>query len=120
MSWQEQSKVALIGVKNYPAHVQRFMDKKIHPYREFARAFIDDMVVLSKTATEHVHHLRKVFALFTEIGLSLSPAKSFLAYPSVQLLGHRVDGLGMPTTEERIAAIKNILFPKTLKRPSSA
>ena len=53
--------------------------------------------------------------MFKEIGLTLLLAKSFLSYLSVQLLGYRVDGLGMSTTEERVEAIKNLLFPRTLK-----
>jgi hypothetical protein len=91
------------------------MDRKLRPHRDFARAFIDDMVVFSKIADKHIYHLRQVFSLFAEIGLSLSPMKSFLAYPSVQLLGHRVDGLGMSTTEERVSVIKNLVFPSLLK-----
>jgi len=59
------------------------MDRKLRLYRDFARAFIDDMVVFSKIANEYIHYLRQVFSLFAEIGLSLSPMKSFLAYPSV-------------------------------------
>jgi hypothetical protein len=30
-------------------------------------------------------------------------------------LGHLVDALGMSTTEERVAAFKNVEFPTTLK-----
>jgi hypothetical protein len=84
-------------------------------YREFARAFIDDIVVFSKIALKHVYYLCQVLSLFAKIGLSLSLAKSFLAYPLVQLLSYRVDGLSILTTEERVAAIRNIIFLCTLK-----
>jgi hypothetical protein len=51
--------------------------------------------------------------------ITLSPEKSFPAYPLVELLGHRVDGLGMATTAERVRAIQNLEFtenPKALER----
>lgn len=60
-------------------------------------------------------HLRQILALFAEMRLWLSAGKSFLAYFSVELLQHRVDGLDMTTTAQKIAVIKNIIFPDSLK-----
>lgn len=37
----ERSRVALMGFRNSPAHVQRFMDRLLHLHRDFVRAFID-------------------------------------------------------------------------------
>ncbi len=34
---------------------------------------------------EHVRHLDSIFKLFSEKGISISPTKSFLGYPSVEL-----------------------------------
>jgi len=112
---QEEPNVAIMGFKNSPAHVQRYMDRRLWPYRKFVRCFIDDIVIFSKTAAEHILHLRQILALFAEMRLWLSADKSFLAYPSVELLGHRVNGLGMTTTAQKVAAIRNITFPDSLK-----
>jgi hypothetical protein len=71
--------------------------------------------VFFKTATKHVYYLRQVLSLFAKIRLLLSPAKLFLIYLLVQLLGHRVNRLGILTTKERITIIKNIIFLQTLK-----
>lgn len=81
----EQSKVALMGYKNSPAHVQRFMDYTLKKLREFAGAFVD-IVIYSNTAQEHLMHLEAVCTIFAERQLALAPLKSFLGYPSVQLL----------------------------------
>jgi hypothetical protein len=59
------------------------MDKKLRLYRDFARVFINDIVIFSKIADEYVYYLRQVFSLFANIGLSFSLMKSFLAYPSI-------------------------------------
>ncbi len=80
---------------NSPPYVQRQMDRILRPFRAFARGYMDDIVVFSHSLEDHLTHLGRVFALFQELGISLEPAKSFLGYPSVTLLGQRVDGLGL-------------------------
>lgn len=64
--------------------------------------------------SDHIDHLCKVFNLFRQNRVSLSPAKSYVGYPSVTLLGQYVDGLGMFTTKDKIAAITSLRFPQNL------
>ena len=112
---QEQSNVALMGYKGSPPYVQRQTDKLLRPYRDFAKAYVDDMIVFSKTLEEHLQHLRTLFQLFRDRRISLSPTKSFLGYPTVILLGQRVDSLGLTTSEEKLAAISALEFPRNLR-----
>ena len=112
---QEQSNVALMGYKGSPPYVQRQTDKLLRPYRSFAKAYVDDMIIFSKTLVEHLQHLRTIFQLFQDRRISLSPTKSFLGYPTVILLGQRVDSLGLTTSEEKLAAISALAFPRTLR-----
>jgi hypothetical protein len=53
-----------MGFKNSVSYVQRQIDRVLHPYRDFARAYIDDVVIFSKTLDEHIAHLRQVFQTF--------------------------------------------------------
>ena len=92
---QETFNVAVMGYKNSPAYVQRQIDRLLYRFRSFAKAYIDDVVIFSKTLAEHIQHLRSVFKLFVDSGISVNPNKAFLAYPSVQLLGQKVDSLGL-------------------------
>lgn len=112
---QEQYNVALMGYKGSPPYVQRQTDKILRPIRDFARAYVDDMIAFSRTLSEHLEHLRRMFALFRERRISLNPKKSFLGYPSVTLLGQRVDSLGLSTSEEKLAAINSLQFPRSLR-----
>ena len=112
---QEQSNVALMGFKGSPPYVQRQTDQLLRPYRQFSRAFMDDIVIFSQTLEEHLLHLRQIFELFQRKRVNLSPTKSFLGYPSITLLGQRVDSLGMSTSAEKIAAITSLHFPENLK-----
>lgn len=112
---QEESAVALMGYKGSPPYVQRQTDAMLRPYKDFAKAFVDDIIVFSRTLAEHLSHLSQIFELFRRRRVSLSPTKSFIGYPSVTLLGQRVDGLGMSTSYEKIQAILNLRFPETLR-----
>jgi hypothetical protein len=112
---QEQYNVATMGFRNSPPYVQRQMDRLLWEHRGFARGFIDDIVIFSKTLSEHLVHLRRIFTLFSKLRISLSPLKSYLGFPSIKLLGQRVDGLGLTTADEKLEALTKITFPFTLK-----
>ena len=111
---QEQFNVAVMGFKNSPAYVQRQTDLLLKDMREFARTFIDDIVIFSRTRKEHLNHLEAVFERLSSYGVTLSPAKAFLAFPSLVLLGQVVDALGLTTAKEKLAAIAQLAFPRTL------
>ena len=111
---QETFNVPLMGYCNSPAYVQRQTDRLLRPFKSFAKGYVDDIVIFSKTLAEHISHLRQVFALFQRVRVALKPSKSFLGYPNVQLLGQRVDSFGLSTPSERLAAISKLKFPHTL------
>jgi hypothetical protein len=115
----EYFKVAPFGFTNSPAHMQRFMDKKLRHMRNYVRCYVDDIVMHSKTFDDHLRHLQDVFQVLHDTGLYLSPAKCHLGYHSVKLLGRLVDRLGLSTLKERAEAIQNLAFPKTLQQPES-
>lgn len=111
---QETFNVPLMGYCNSPAYVQRQTDRLLRPFKAFAKGYVDDIVIFSRTLLDHIAHLRQVFSLFKRVGVALKPSKSFLGYPNVQLLGQRVDSFGLSTPAERLAAISKLIFPLTL------
>ena len=111
---QEQFNVAAMGFKNSPPYVQRQIDNLLRPHRHYARAYVDDIVIFSKTLEEHLAHLRAIFELLDAKGVTLSAKKSFIGYPTVTLLGQRVDAFGLSAATEKIDAIKRLAFPYTL------
>lgn len=113
---QESFNVAPMGYKNSPAYVQRQIDRILRPYRGFARAYVDDIVIFSKTLEDHIRHLRQIFTTLGQNNISVKPSKAFLGYPTVQLLGQKVDSLGLATTDEKLAAIAKLDFPNTLRQ----
>lgn len=113
---QESFKVPIMGYRNLPAYIQRIINQILRPYRSFCRAYVDNIVIYSSSLEEHVGHLQQVFSALTAMNIHLSPKKSFLGYPSVQLLSQKVDALGLATASEKLAAIVNLCFPRTLKQ----
>ena len=55
---QEESAVALMGYKGLPPYVQRQTDAMLRPFKDFAKAFVDDIIIFSHTLQEHLNHLR--------------------------------------------------------------
>ena len=113
---QETFNCALMGYRNSPAHAQRTIDRILREHRPYARAYINDIVIFSRTLEEHLEHLRALFQQLLDFNICLSPKKSFLAYPSVHLLGQRVDALGLATDEEKLVATARLAFPRTLQQ----
>ena len=111
---QEFFNVCVIGYKNSPAYIQRQIDRLLRAHRQYARAYIDDVVIYSETLEKHVQHLRAIFGLFARFNISINPKKAFIGYLSVTLLGQKVNSLGLATSEEKLRAISNLAFPKTL------
>ena len=113
---QESFNVAVMGYRNSPSYVQRQIDRLLRSCRSFARAYIDDVVIFSRTEDEHLHHLEQIFKIFKQHNISIKPTKTFIAYPSVRLLGQKVNSLGLATDEDKLRAISSLKFPVTLRQ----
>lgn len=111
---QETFNVPVMGCMNSVAYVQRQIDRILRPVKAFASAYVDDIVTGAQSLAEHLTRLRQLFQLFVEHNISISPTKTFLGYPNVNLLGRRVDSFGMATAEDKLKAISDIVYPSTL------
>lgn len=112
---QESFNVAVMGSKNSPAYVQRQIDHLLREYRQYAKAYVDDIVIFSKTLDEHLFHLRQIFGMLVANNISIKPEKAFVGYPTVYLLGQKVDSLGLATAEDKLKAIAGLRYPRNLQ-----
>jgi len=103
-----------MGFRNMPAYVQRQMDIILDGL-QFSKAYIDDIVIASRTFEDHMTHLRQTFARLVEYNIAIKGKTCFIGYPSATVLGRRVDSFGLSTTEEKLAAIEKLSFPRTAK-----
>ncbi|TAQ88927.1 hypothetical protein B7494_g2781 [Chlorociboria aeruginascens] len=56
---QETFNIAIMGFRNSPAYCQRQMNSSFQGLG-FAKAYIDDIIVASRTFDEHLQHLRTI------------------------------------------------------------
>src|SRR4051812_8635589 len=103
------------GLCNAPATFQRMMN---HVFRDMIGrnlfVYLDDVTILTKTFEEHMAVLRKVLARLRKNGLFLKPSKCEFATHKTTLLGFIIDGNGIRTDPEKVAAIAE--FPRPIDR----
>ena len=98
---------------NAPAVFQRLMQKILTGLNPeagpgFVAVHIDDVLIFSRTVTEHLNHLQTVIRI-EKAGLKLKPTKCHFACCEVEYLGHLVTPEGLKTTQRLVEAIT--MFP---------
>nr|XP_015210947.1 PREDICTED: uncharacterized protein LOC107078390 [Lepisosteus oculatus] len=61
------------GLHGAPTTFQRLMDRILRPYRDFAAAYLDDVVIHSMTWEQHLQHLEAVTGALRAAGLTANP-----------------------------------------------
>ena len=78
---------------------------------DFAFAYLDDIVIISKKKELHREHLNKVFAQIQEFGSKVKEAKCDFCMNKIKYLGHIIDKDGRRPDLERATAIKDMPAP---------
>ena len=107
-------KVMPFELCNAPATFQRLMDFILAGLKwAHCLVYLDDVIVLGRSYTEHLENLQMVFARLREAGLKLKPAKCTLFHEEVQLLGHLVSREGVRTDPANVERVATWLTPTT-------
>ena len=84
------------GLTNALTAFMDLMNKVLHPYLDqFFVVFINDILVYSKDAQEHEHHLRIVLQILRENQLFANLSKCDFWLKEVSFLGHIVSTEGI-------------------------
>ena len=106
---------APFGLKTLPSHFQRAMAILLHDL-DFVRVFIDDIVVFSKSRSDHVAHLREVLCRLNQAKLILNVDKCHFVRLEVMLLGFRISPYGRSIDPSRLANLVDWPTPTTAKQ----
>ncbi|KAI3683118.1 hypothetical protein L1987_83618 [Smallanthus sonchifolius] len=102
------------GLTNAPAVFMDLMNRVCKPYLDkFVIVFIDDILIYSKTKSDHEQHLRLVLDLLRKEQLYAKFSKCEFWLKEVQFLGHIVNEKGIHVDPAKIEALKNWNAPKT-------
>lgn len=105
------------GLKTSPAIFQRIMCNIIrkHKLGDFTVCFIDDILLFSKSFSDHVRHLKHLFDVIKSEGLRLKFSKCTFAADSVKYLGHIIQNNSVRPLKDNLISIRNFPTPKTKK-----
>lgn len=104
------------GLCNAVATFQRLMDLVLAGLNlNICLAYLDDIVLFSRTPEEHLQRLECLLERLKEANLKLKPPKCKLFQRQVSFLGHIVSSEGISTDPEKIRLIKEWPAPKNLK-----
>ena len=103
------------GLKNAGATYQRMVTEVFKPLLgTVMEAYVDDMVVKSHHAKDHVLHLQQVFKLLNENNMRLNPEKCTFGVPAGKFLEYLVTNQGIKLNPEKIKSITDMHPPTTV------
>jgi hypothetical protein len=103
-------------LKTGPSVFLRLTDRILGRYKwQIALVYIDDIIIYSKAFEQHAEDVDTILQLVIKSGITLSPAKSDVAHPSIKALAHQVSNLGIGTLEETVRAVREFPRPHNVK-----
>lgn len=81
----------------------------------FATAFVDDIIIYSKSFDEHIQHVKEIIQRLTKVNLILNPDKCYFAQQAVYLLGFCVNAKGVSLDPRKVCNALEWPAPKTGK-----
>ena len=96
---QKSFNVVVMSFRNFSTYVQRQIDRILRSSKDFAKAYIDDIVIFSKFLKQHLTHLRKIFDILKTNNISIKFIKSFIEYSSIFFLEQHVNSFDFVTDD---------------------
>ena len=96
------------GLCNAPATFERLMERVLRQLQwQICLCYIDDVLVYSRTPSEHLLHLTAVFQRLKQANLKLKPSKCHFFKRRVVFLGHIVTADGVSTDPEKVKKVQD-------------
>jgi hypothetical protein len=96
--------------------LSRVMDELFSDLKgDYLFNFLDDLVVYSPSAAEHVGQVSDVLRRLQSAGFTLNPDKVTFGVMETKYLGHRLSCRGIGVLSDRVAAINNYPRPTNLR-----
>ncbi|WVZ52904.1 LOW QUALITY PROTEIN: hypothetical protein U9M48_003906 [Paspalum notatum var. saurae] len=104
------------GLTNAPATFQALMNEVLRPYlQRFVLVFFDDILIYSRTWSEHLHHVRVVFQALRAASLVLKKSKCRFGEASMSYLGHVISHDGVAMDAGKVQAVTDWPVPRSVR-----
>ena len=103
------------GLTQAPAYFQELMTGILKDF-PFAIAYLDDIIIFSKTPQEHLSHICMVFEKLRAANLSRKKSKCNFFSKEIQYLGHILSATGICPLPSKTRAIQHMPPPTTPKQ----
>ena len=103
------------GLAQAPAYFQALINKVLKGLHKFTMAYLDDIIIFSKSEEEHLEHLRIIFQKLKAAGLKLRRSKCDFMKKHIQYLGHLISEEGIHPLPEKLESIKTMPAPRNTK-----
>ncbi|GFW59167.1 retrovirus-related Pol polyprotein from transposon opus [Trichonephila clavipes] len=104
------------GLSGVTPNFQKAIDIILKPViGKFVNVYMDDVIISSPSFTQHVKHLKEVFRLLHEAGLTLNKDKCKFGCGELKYLGLIINKEGIKTDETKVQAIVEMKPPRNSK-----
>ena len=104
------------GLTNAPSTFQSLMNQVFKSFlRKFVLVFFDDILVYSKSLSDHINHLRTVLEILATNKLYAKRSKCMFACKKVEYLGHVITSEGVHIDPKKLATMLQQPIPKDIK-----
>ena len=101
---------------NAPGTFQRLLDQVLAPLKyNSCLAYIDDIVIFSRTYQGHIDKIEKVFQRLSDANLRMKPSECKFLLDDIIYLGRKVIKQSQQPDEQKIIAVKKFPELYTLK-----
>lgn len=113
-------RVMPFGLTNAPSVFQRLMQRVLQGLNpdegpDFVSVYIDDVLVFSRSLSDHLRHLQLVMERIRSAGLKLKPSKCHFIRTEVEYLGHIITPQGLRTNPKIVSAVTEFPIPRSVR-----
>ena len=103
------------GLSNAPGVFQQLMSIVLSGCEQFCTAYLDDVIIWSRSKEEHLSHIQTVFDRLREHNLKLKLKKCSFFQEETNYLGFTVSSQGIKPDAEKVSAIRTLPAPSSVK-----
>lgn len=104
-----------MGLCNAPGTFMQLMNDTFRDLLDRSvLAFLDDVLIFSRTREEHIQHVREVLLRLRKQKLYAKRSKCELFRSEVQFLGHRIGANGLAVSQDKVQAVREWPAPQNV------